>query len=46
MDSIATIKFATFVDEKYGIDLEAHELVLITLTLAQMADLIFSKLRK
>ena len=26
MDSIATIKFATFVDEKYGVDLQAHEL--------------------
>ncbi len=46
MDSIATIKFATFVDEKYGIDLEAHELSADYIdTLAQMADLIFSKLQ-
>ena len=47
MDSIATIKFATFVDEKYGIDLEAHELSADYIdTLAQMADLIFSKLQE
>lgn len=47
MDSIATIKFAAFVDQKYGVDLEAHELSADYIdTLAQMADLIFSKLQE
>ena len=44
LDSIATIKFATFVDETWGVDLEAHELSADYIdTLADMATLVHSK---
>lgn len=47
LDSIATIKFATFVDERYHIDLQAHELSADYInTLSDMAALIHSKLRE
>ena len=47
LDSIATIKFATFVDETYGIDLGAHELSADYIdTVADMATLVHSKLQE
>lgn len=46
LDSIATIKFATFVDTTYGVDLEAHELSADYIdTVTDMASLLASKLR-
>jgi acyl carrier protein len=46
LDSIATIKFATFVDATYGVDLEAHELSPDYIdTVSDMAALVYSKLR-
>ena len=46
LDSIATIKFATFVDTTYGVDLEAHELSADYIdTVTDMATLVASKLR-
>jgi acyl carrier protein len=46
LDSIATIKFATFVDETWGIDLEAHELSADYIdTISDMAELLHSKLQ-
>jgi len=46
LDSIATIKFATFVDTTYRVDLEAHELSADYIdTISDMADLIHSKLQ-
>ena len=45
LDSIATIKFAAFVDERYGVDFEAHELSADYIdTLSDMAALLHSKL--
>lgn len=45
LDSIATIKFATFVDEHYGVDLAPHEMSADYIdTLSDMATLIQSKL--
>jgi acyl carrier protein len=47
LDSIATIKFATFVDTNYGVDLEAHELSADYIdTVADMAALVVSKLEE
>ncbi|MGH8203578.1 MAG: hypothetical protein ACREST_03155, partial [Steroidobacteraceae bacterium] len=47
LDSIATIRFATFVDATYGVDLEAHELSPDYIdTLSAMATLVHSKLRE
>jgi acyl carrier protein len=47
LDSIATIKFATFVDEQYGVDLQAHELSADYIdTLSDMAALLHSKLQE
>jgi acyl carrier protein len=44
LDSIATIKFATFVDATYGVDLEAHELSADYIdTVTDMAALVKSK---
>ena len=46
LDSIATIKFATFVDTTYGIDLDAHELSADYIdTISDMAKLVHSKLQ-
>jgi acyl carrier protein len=46
LDSIATIRLATFVDATYGIDLEAHELSADYIdTLSDMATLVHSKLK-
>ena len=46
LDSIATIRLATFVDAKYGVDLQAHELSPDYIdTLASMASLVHSKLK-
>lgn len=46
LDSIATIKFATFVDATYGVDLEAHELSADYIdTVSDMATLVHSKLQ-
>ena len=46
LDSIATIRFATFVEVTYGIDLEAHELSADFIdTLSDMATLVQSKLK-
>lgn len=45
LDSIATIKFATFVEEQYGVDLAPHEMSADYIdTLSDMATLINSKL--
>jgi acyl carrier protein len=47
LDSIATIKFATFVETTYGIDLAAHELSADYIdTAADMAKLVHSKLQE
>jgi acyl carrier protein len=44
MDSIATVKFSLFVEEKFGVELQAHELSADYIdTLAGMATLIDSK---
>jgi len=46
MDSIATIKFSLFVEEKYGVELQAHELSADYIdTVAGMASVIHSKLQ-
>lgn len=46
MDSIATIKFSLFVEEKFGVELQAHELSADYIdTLAGMASIIESKLQ-
>ncbi|MGH8195599.1 MAG: acyl carrier protein [Woeseiaceae bacterium] len=46
LDSIATIKFATFVDTAYGVNLEAHELSADYIdTVSDMATLIHAKLQ-
>lgn len=45
LDSIATIQFAAFVDDKYGVDLQAHELSADYIdTLTGMTSLVSSKL--
>lgn len=45
LDSIATIKFAAFVDEEYGVDLAPHEMSADYIdTVSDMASLILSKL--
>jgi acyl carrier protein len=45
MDSISTIKFSLFVEEKYGVELQAHELSADYIdTLTAMASIIHSKL--
>ncbi len=45
MDSISTIKFSLFVEEKYGVELQAHELSVDYIdTLSAMATIIQSKL--
>jgi acyl carrier protein len=45
LDSIATIKFASFVDERYGVDLAPHEMSADYIdTVSDMASLIDSKL--
>lgn len=44
MDSISTIKLSLFVEEQYGVELQAHELSADYIdTLADMATLIHSK---
>jgi acyl carrier protein len=44
MDSIATVKFSLFVEEKFGVELQAHELSADYIdTLSAMAGLIDSK---
>jgi len=44
MDSIATVKFSLFVEEKFGVELQAHELSADYIdTLSGMATLIDSK---
>ena len=44
MDSIATVKFSLFVEEKFGVELQAHELSADYIdTLSAMASLIVSK---
>lgn len=44
MDSIATVKFSLFVEEKFGVELQAHELSADYIdTLSAMATLIDSK---
>lgn len=44
MDSIATVKFSLHVEEKYGVELQAHELSADYIdTLSAMASLIHSK---
>ncbi|HZD52473.1 MAG TPA: acyl carrier protein, partial [Woeseiaceae bacterium] len=46
LDSIATIKFATFIDEEYGVDLAPHEMSADYIdTLSGMASLVQSKLQ-
>lgn len=46
LDSIATIKFATFVEEQYGVDLAPHEMSADYIdTVSDMAKLIQSKLQ-
>ena len=45
LDSIATIKFATFVEEQYNVDLAPHEMSADYIdTLSDMSSLIQSKL--
>jgi acyl carrier protein len=45
MDSISTIKFSLFVEEQYGVELQAHELSADYIdTLSAMATIIESKL--
>ena len=45
MDSISTVKFSLFVEEKYGVELQAHELSADYIdTLSAMASIIESKL--
>jgi acyl carrier protein len=45
LDSIATIKFAGFLEDHYGVELQAHELSADYIdTLADMAALVHSKL--
>ena len=45
LDSIATIKFASFLEDHYGVELQAHELSADYIdTLADMAALVHSKL--
>jgi acyl carrier protein len=45
MDSISTIKFSLFVEETYGVELQAHELSADYIdTLSAMAAIIHSKL--
>ena len=45
MDSIATIKFSLFVEERFGVELQAHELSADYIdSLAAMANIIQSKL--
>ena len=44
MDSIATVKFSLFVEEKFGVELQAHELSADYIdSLSAMAELIESK---
>lgn len=44
MDSIATVKFSLYVEEKFGVELQAHELSADYIdTLTDMATLIDSK---
>lgn len=44
MDSIATVKFSLFVEEKFGVEFQAHELSADYIdTLSAMATLIDSK---
>lgn len=46
LDSIATLKVVAFIEERYGIELQAHEVDVDHLnTIADMADLISSKKR-
>ena len=46
MDSIATVKFSLFVEEQYGVELQAHELSADYIdTLSAMATVIEEKLR-
>lgn len=46
LDSIATIRLATFVDSRFGVDLEAHELSPDYIdTLSKLATLVHSKLK-
>ena len=45
LDSIATVKFASFLEDDYGVELQAHELSADYIdTLADMAALVHSKL--
>ena len=45
MDSIATIKFSLFVEEQYGVELQAHELSADYIdTISGMATIVQSKL--
>jgi len=45
MDSISTIKFSLFVEEEFGVELQAHELSADYIdTLSAMAEIIQSKL--
>lgn len=47
MDSISTIKFSLFVEETYGVELQAHELSADYIdTLAAMAEIIQSKIEE
>ena len=46
LDSIATIQFATVVEEKYGVEMQAHELSADYIdTLSGMATVVQSKLQ-
>lgn len=46
MDSIATIQFAAFVDEQWGVELQAHEMSPDYIdTLSAMAEIVHSKLQ-
>ncbi len=47
MDSIATIKFSLFVEEQYGVELQAHELSADYIdSLTGMATVVESKLQR
>ena len=47
LDSIATLKFVSFLEEKYGIPVEAHDLNVNNFnTIADIANYVHSKLPK
>ena len=46
LDSIATLKIMDFLDEKYGIQVEAHEIADNFNTVADIASYVHSKLPK